>query len=129
MSRDLLAKARTALGSASLLLEAGDTDGATNRAYYAMHDAAIAALAWADAGAPAGPPKTHSGLIAAFGLRVVRPGLMDPAFGRSLNQVQELRLTGDYVAAALSYDDAAAAVGDATLFVAAVSRLIEAQCA
>lgn len=36
----LMAKARTACASARLLLERGDTDGACNRAYYAMFDAA-----------------------------------------------------------------------------------------
>ncbi len=38
------AKARRALASAQVLLAGGDTDGACNRAYYAMHDAAKAAL-------------------------------------------------------------------------------------
>jgi uncharacterized protein (UPF0332 family) len=38
-------KAARALDSARLLLDAGDTDGACNRAYYAMFDAARAALA------------------------------------------------------------------------------------
>jgi uncharacterized protein (UPF0332 family) len=42
-------KALKALASARLLLAASDTDGATNRAYYAMFDAAIAALSWAGA--------------------------------------------------------------------------------
>jgi len=38
----LLQKAWRALGSAKLLLSAGDRDGAVNRAYYAMFDAAKA---------------------------------------------------------------------------------------
>lgn len=37
-------KADRALASARLLLDAGDTEGACNRAYYAMFDAARAAL-------------------------------------------------------------------------------------
>ncbi len=37
---DLLDKASKAVASAKLLLNAGDTDGACNRAYYAMFDAA-----------------------------------------------------------------------------------------
>lgn len=41
----LMQKAARALDSARLLLDAGDTDGACNRAYYAMFDAARAALA------------------------------------------------------------------------------------
>ncbi len=39
-------KARQALTSANLLHDSGDADGAANRAYYAMFDAAIAALSW-----------------------------------------------------------------------------------
>ncbi|TSE26764.1 hypothetical protein Tsedi_00472 [Tepidimonas sediminis] len=37
---DLLAKAEVAAASAQALLERGDPDGAVNRAYYAMFDAA-----------------------------------------------------------------------------------------
>lgn len=48
--RELMAKAERAAASAKLLLEVGDADGACNRAYYAMYDAARAALL--AAGAP-----------------------------------------------------------------------------
>ncbi|OHC67239.1 MAG: hypothetical protein A2045_15515 [Rhodocyclales bacterium GWA2_65_20] len=41
---DFLDKAARAAVSARLLLNAGDVDGACNRAYYAMFDAARAAL-------------------------------------------------------------------------------------
>jgi len=37
---DLMAKADTACSSARTLLDLGDVDGAANRAYYAMFDAA-----------------------------------------------------------------------------------------
>ena len=40
----LMAKAAQAVASARVLLETNDADGATNRAYYAMFDAAQAAL-------------------------------------------------------------------------------------
>ena len=68
MTRELIDKAERALASARLLLADGDTDGATNRAYYAMFDAATAALVWAGAVTVQTLPKTHSGLISAFGL-------------------------------------------------------------
>ena len=42
--QELMAKADRALASAKLLLDSGDVDGACNRAYYAMFDAARAAL-------------------------------------------------------------------------------------
>jgi len=38
-AQDLLAKAIRAAASAKMLLDAGDADGACNRAYYAMFDA------------------------------------------------------------------------------------------
>jgi hypothetical protein len=43
-AKELFTKAQTAATSARILLNAGDVDGACNRAYYAMFDAARAAL-------------------------------------------------------------------------------------
>lgn len=74
-AQELNAKAKRALASAKLLLDSGDMDGACNRAYYAMFDAASAALLSIDAPVPAEVARTHSGLIAAFSLHVVKPGL------------------------------------------------------
>ena len=44
-ARSLWAKAQAASQSAQVLLDRGDTDGAVNRAYYAVFSAARAALA------------------------------------------------------------------------------------
>lgn len=46
MTKEIMHKAEKALASARILLDANDSDGATNRAYYAMFDATIAALSW-----------------------------------------------------------------------------------
>jgi uncharacterized protein (UPF0332 family) len=124
MTGEILDKADKALSSARLLLNAGDSDGASNRAYYAMFDAAIAALVWAGAATADKPPKTHSGLIGAFGLHLVQAGLLPTAFGRSLNRVQELQLTGDYLAAPVPTDKAEWAVREAETFVAAVRHIL-----
>ena len=43
-AQELMAKSQRALASAQKLLEDNDGDGACNRAYYAMFDAARAAL-------------------------------------------------------------------------------------
>jgi uncharacterized protein (UPF0332 family) len=43
-AEDLLRKENTASSSAKLLLQSGDADGACNRAYYTMFDAANASL-------------------------------------------------------------------------------------
>ena len=69
-----MAKAERALASAKLLLDSGDVDGACNRAYYAMFDAARAALLSINAPVPAEVARTLSGLIAAFSLHLVKPG-------------------------------------------------------
>ncbi len=124
MTQDIMDKADTALASARLLLDAGDSDGASNRAYYAMFDATIAALIWAGAGAEGRTPRTHSGLIGAFGQHLVQAALLPAEFGRSLNRVHELRLTGDYLAAPVPTDKAEWAVQEAEGFVAGVRHLL-----
>jgi hypothetical protein len=71
MTKEIMDKAEKALASASILFDAGDSDGATNRAYYAMFDAAVAALSWAGVGLAQDQHKTHGGLIGSFGLHLV----------------------------------------------------------
>lgn len=61
-------KASKASASAKLLLDSGDVDGACNHAYYAMFDAARAALIWSAAPVEPTVVKTHSSLISAFSL-------------------------------------------------------------
>ena len=75
-------KAARAIHSATLLLADGDVDGACNRAYYAMFDAARAALLSVDAPMPIEFGKTHSSLIAAFGQHLVKPGRVSLECGR-----------------------------------------------
>lgn len=122
MTQPVMDKALKALTSARILLAAGDTDGATNRAYYAMFDAAIAALSWA--GADSAQPKTHGGLIASFGQNLVRTDKLPAELGRALNRVQELRLTADYLAEPVPLDKATWAIEEADGFLAAVSALL-----
>jgi uncharacterized protein (UPF0332 family) len=118
----LMRKAERALASARVLLDDGDAEGACNRAYYAMFDAARAALMMlpGDVGPPA-PIKTHRGLITAFGQYLVATGRIDSAFGRSLNQVEKLRLSSDYFGDVLAADDGRWAVEQADAFVNEVS--------
>ncbi len=122
MTSDIIDKALKALASARLLLGAGDSDGATNRAYYAMFDAAIAGLRWA--GSLQALPRTHSGLIGSFGRHLVQTGLVAAELGRGLNRVQELRLTADYLSETLPLDKAEAAVEEAASFVATIQQLV-----
>jgi uncharacterized protein (UPF0332 family) len=83
---ELMAKARRAQVSAQRLLEDNDNDGACNRAYYAMFDAARAALIASKAPVPAEIAKTHSGLISDFSLHLVKTGLFPVELGRALNK-------------------------------------------
>lgn len=71
-----------------------------------------------------GSSQTHGGLIGSFGLNLVRTGRLAAEFGRSFNQVQELRLSGDYMARPVPLDQARWAVGAANGFVAAIEQLL-----
>ena len=118
----LLAKAGQAAASARLLLESGDTDGACNRAYYALFDAARAALLAADL--PPEAARTHGGLISAFSLHLVKNGRVSVELGKSLNKAEELRLIADYKGDLIDREDAAWVVEAARMFVDAVRALV-----
>jgi len=117
---DLMAKAQKAANSAIILLEAGDVDGACGRAYYAMFNAARAALIAANASVAEDMARSHSGLIAAFSLHLVKTGKFPVELGRSLNKVEDLRLIADYKGEAVELDIATWAVEQAQAFVKAV---------
>jgi len=116
----LMAKAKQASVSARLLLEAGDVDGACNRAYYAMFDAARAALIVSKAPLPPEIARTHNGLISAFGLHLVKNGIVPNELGRLLNRAEEIRLVADYKGDAVEFDDACEVVVQAERFVEAM---------
>jgi uncharacterized protein (UPF0332 family) len=118
-----MAKANRARASAKLLLDSGDVDGACNRACYAMFDAARAALLTTNAPVPAEVARTHSGLIAAFSLHLVKPGKVAIEHGRSLNKVEDLRLIADYRGDPVTLENAAWALEQANNFLAAVQAL------
>jgi uncharacterized protein (UPF0332 family) len=116
----MMGKALRALASARLLLDAGDVDGACNRAYYAMFDAARAALAWANISVE--EVRTHNGLISAFSLHLVKTGRLPVALGRALNRVEEIRLVADYMCGEVPVEMAQDAVEHAASFIAAIQR-------
>jgi uncharacterized protein (UPF0332 family) len=118
----LMQKAARALASARLLLDAGDTDGACNRAYYAMFDAARAALASETSPEAA---RTHDGLIAAFGLRLVKTGRLPRELGRMLNRAEEIRLLADYTDGAVEQQDVKGLLLQAEAFVSALRSYLE----
>ena len=117
---DLMAKARQAAVSARVLLDTGDAYGACNRAYYAMFDAARAALL--ASGAPVEPEiaRTHSGLISAFSLHLVKTGQVPVELGKALNKVEDLRLVADYKGDPIENEEAGWAVQQAEVFIHAM---------
>lgn len=121
---DLLGKALRALASARLLLDSGDVDGACNRAYYAMFDAARSALLAADAPTASELAKTHSGLITAFSLHLVKTGRVPIEFGKALNRVADIRLVADYTHDQVDIETTRWAVDEAERFVAELRRTL-----
>lgn len=115
-AENLMAKAVQAAASARILLDTGDTDGACNRAYYAMFDAARAALL--ATGAELG--KTHKGILNAFGDRLIKSGHLPKETGRLLKQAETFRYVADYAGDAVDLRDAQEMVERAAMFVAAI---------
>jgi uncharacterized protein (UPF0332 family) len=72
-------------------LRLGHLRAAVSRAYYAMFYAVTALL-----GSRGLWRSKHQGLIAAFGEHFVKPGLIEPHYGRLLNDAFEARLDSDY---------------------------------
>ena len=120
---ELFDKAQVALKSAEILLSAGDFDGCANRAYYAMFDAARAALLNTAGAEHVLAIKSHSGLISFFSQRLVKTGSVSIALGKSLNKVEDLRLVADYRGDALDAAQALWALEQARIFVAALLSL------
>ena len=116
----LMRKADLALSTARLALNAGDTDSACNRAYYAMFDAAHAALFALGVEKFDAPFKTHRGLIGMFGLHLVQGRHLAAEHGEALNAVQRLRQIADYSGDVVSLEDATRAVERAEAFAAAI---------
>ena len=86
------------MAEARLLLREQATEGACNRAYYAMHDAAHAALWAAGVEQPGTVIKSHGWLISAFGQHLVQTGMIDREHGGAFGRVEKMRLLADYTA-------------------------------
>ena len=103
---DYWTMALDAADDARVLLAAEKSRGATSRAYYAMFDAARAALARVDSELPMA--KSHQTIISRFGLHIVVGNGLDPELGRYLNTTEELRITADYDQAEFAIEEARA---------------------
>ncbi|HJQ58616.1 MAG TPA: HEPN domain-containing protein [Vineibacter sp.] len=99
-----------------------DTESLITNAYYAMYHAATAfVMACGER-----PPKTHSQMVGAFGLRMRDGDNADREAGRSLRAVHDLRLLADYDdAATIAADRAVDARLKAVAFISHCRALIE----
>jgi uncharacterized protein (UPF0332 family) len=114
-----LARSRQELEAAGVLMREGFREQAVSRAYFAAFFAAEAALL------VLGETRSkHSGVISAFGRRVVREGGFEESVGRLLRSLFERRNQADYGSAMLTSDDAEVALRDAEHFVNAVAGWI-----
>ncbi len=89
--RALLNRAHQALESARRLHAYGDTEGAINRAYYAMFYAASAVLLLKGEA-----PRTHHGVHHRFHLHFVASGDLPRELSAALSYALELRTRADY---------------------------------
>lgn len=114
-----LRKAERKLRSAGLLLQAGETEDAVSRAYYAAYHAAHALLLSAGLSA-----RTHEGTLVLFGLHFVQTGRVDRRLGRALNRAREDRENGDYAEVAFfDAEDAQRSIADATELINVARRM------
>jgi uncharacterized protein (UPF0332 family) len=120
----LIARARRSAASAKLLFDDDDLNGACNRAYYAMFDAARAAVLAGGEPVNSEAIKTHSGLVAAFILHVIKPGLIQAQYGRSLRQVDQIRLIADYSDEGVDRERGWSAIEQANHFIEAVGSYV-----
>ena len=118
---DFWGKAVQAARSANILLDAGDPNGAVNRAYYGMFHAAISTLMLD--GPDLAASKKHSTIIGRFSKHIVIGRGVDPKLGRALNLAFELRMDADYRADGVSIEDARQLVVTSAAFLAAMESL------
>jgi uncharacterized protein (UPF0332 family) len=121
---ELIARARRSAASAKVLYDIEDMSGACNRAYYAMFDAARAALLAGKEPVKSEVIKTHSGLIAAFSLHLIKSGRISAAYGKSLRQADQIRLIADYSDEEPDRETAASSIEQAKHFVEAVASYL-----
>lgn len=118
---ELFEKAEETLASARVMLDLGYAGGACNRAYYAMFDAARAALRTKGLG---GRIKTHSGVINLFSLQFIKDGPLASDFGQLFKQAEKARYGADYLDEPVLIENAELAVANAEIFLATIAVLI-----
>jgi len=119
-SEIMIKKADVACSDARILLEQGSPDGATNRAYYAMFDAARAALLASDVPVNIEKIRSHVGLVKTFSEHLVEKGPIPEEIGNLLDAARHMRGMTDYTGFSIEQNVAKEIVEQAETFVAAI---------
>lgn len=118
---DFIKKAEKFLKTAELVLDSGDYDSCVSRCYYAMFFMAEAALLTKSLRA-----STHKGVISLFGEHFVKAGIFEREIGKSLTEVHDKRLVGDYgVGFVVTSEEAESAVVAAKKFVHVLKKHLD----
>jgi uncharacterized protein (UPF0332 family) len=112
-------KGWAAAASARLLCDHADTNGAADRAYFAMFHVARAALA--QVRSDLAQIKRHASVIRLFGRYLVKGGGLDVKLGRAISLAFDLRTIADYEPVFVDARDAKAIVDEADRFLQGVS--------
>lgn len=108
--------------AARTLFEQKDAEGAINRAYYAMFDAARAALDVVDP--ELAMAKTHNTILRRFNMYIVMQQGLDRALGRALRMAEKSRLVADYDREPASMEEAGAVLEDMDAMLSAVEAFL-----
>ena len=90
IAKQFLERSYEKLTSAQILLERDRIDDAISRAYYAAFLAARGLLYLLGL-----TPKSHSGVLTMFGLKVIKEELLPPKTGKALNELYGARENSD----------------------------------
>jgi uncharacterized protein (UPF0332 family) len=95
-------KSQRLLKTARVDFESGDYDSASSRAYYAVFHMMEGALLFKGLSY-----SKHSGVIAAFNLNFIKPGVFPKEFSKHIENLFEQRQIGDYDVESNIYDEEA----------------------
>lgn len=117
---DFVKKAEKFLKTAELALNEDDFDSCVSRCYYAMFFVTEAVLF-----SKGIKTSTHKGVISLFGEHFVKSGIFNRELGKSLNDVYDKRLVGDYsVGITITKEEANQTLTSAKNFVKEISRYL-----
>jgi uncharacterized protein (UPF0332 family) len=101
-------------------------DGASNRTYYAMFDAARAVILSLNLPDRPDIGKTHKGTLSAFSAHFVKTGIVPRELGVLLKHAETFRYVADYEGGSVELKDAQEIVQQAQVFVSALRVVLAA---